>query len=86
MSEIKIVINPTNGRLNGVELVSSSGSAEEEKYLFDLYQLITAEIKQFAGLTCRKVQVNRLLGNLEMSQGMCVPSDTVAMEHVTIQS
>ena len=65
MSGIKIVINPLNGRLEGVELNGISNDVEGQKYLFSVYQVLMGEIHQFAQKTAHKVQINRALGNLE---------------------
>ena len=67
MSAIKIVINPTNGRLSAVELVDSTGSADTENYLFLVYQMLAEEIQQFTKRTGSKVQLNKLLGKLDLS-------------------
>ena len=64
MSAIKIVINPHNGRLNGIELVDPNGSSGTEANLFMVYQILADEIQQFTKRTSHKVQLNKLMSGI----------------------
>ena len=64
MSDMKIVINPRNGRLKRVELETPAQDTEEEQYLFLVYQALAEEIQQFVKRTSFKVQTGKMLGEL----------------------